>query len=139
MSEINYFYKEHRVSLVIREMQGCCGICIGSGFAVINSINGNPITEQTYNSWDHIDFIKTFEAAVLDWVENQGYTRIYISDVVPDKVKNLSDAYYHASARHNKSINLYTMLKDLEWKGAGKQFVNKRTTNTVKVFYHDVP
>jgi hypothetical protein len=134
-----YTYEdEYVVKLRTLEMKGCCGILVGYGLEVRDYNNGHLITDEQYKKLDHIKFIKRFESEVLEHVEIQSYTRIIISDVVPNKIVNAGNAYYNFNAPHNKAINLYTILTDLKWEGAGKSFVNERTKNLVKVFYKDL-
>ena len=134
-----YTYEdEYVVKLRTLEMKGCCGILVGYGLEVRDYNNGHLITDEQYKKLDHIKFIKRFESEVLEHVEIQSYTRIIISDVVPNKIVNAGNAYYNFNAPHNKAINLYTILTDLGWKKLGAMFKNKKTNNGVASFYKDV-
>ena len=120
-----------------KELPGCCGVQVVYGLTVYNRDN-TVINRENYESLNHIDFIKHVEGSIIDTAERSGYTRVQVTDVVPDKIKNLNDAYWTISARHNNAINLYTVFNDLGWKRMGKKFRNKRTGNTVATFYKDI-
>lgn len=133
-----YLYKDkYEVNIDLEEMKGCCGVVIALAFNVKSQRTDLSISEEEYDKLDHIDFIRTFEKKLLDTVEKFGFTRVILSDVVPDLIKNKQHAYYRNYSRHNEAINLHTVLTDLKWETL-PDFINQRTKNTVTLFYKDI-
>lgn len=130
-SEVDYYFH-------LEGVNGCCGLCTIYGFSVRNKKTGNTITEEEYGRLDHKDFIEHVEDNFLDMVEEDRYTRVIVTDVVPELIEDVTQAYYNSTARHNDAINLYTIMTDLKWETCGDSFVNKKTDNTVTVFYKDL-
>lgn len=134
---IRTFNSNVEIKVEEAQQQGCCGILNIWGLRVIYKERG-IIIEEEYKKLDHLKFIKFVSEEFLNFAEKNGYTRIIITDVIPEEIEDVESAYFSYSAPHNSVINLYTILTDAGWPKLGPDFVNRRTGNTVTTFYHDV-
>lgn len=111
----------------IKEFEGCCGAITMAGLRKEYDCS-LPYSTKRAAYWAMMHNIAS------RWHK---HNMLITTDVVPDKIVDMSHAYYYSDSKHDEDLNIYDMMTTLGEKPS-EEIVNSNTSNTIVSFTVDL-
>lgn len=139
MYDIIYKDKATNKYLVVEytkyDMPRCCGAIILGDVNIkeASTLYGNrkPLTKETWKAIDQEAFYKKVNQQL-----SQSRKRKFVTCVVPTKLNDSTQAYYHSMRTYKPVLSPYKLFKAMKWTKQ-KPWLNPESNNTLVSFYKD--
>lgn len=127
-----------KVSFEIDGMPGCCGAKIFHKFNVREVDNRGRTAPLTKDTWRKVKDKQDFFNKLGRFLDTRLTVkrRVFVTAVIPSKVKDTTQAYYHNLSTYNPVLDIYKIMVKLKWTRQ-KSWLNSGSDNTLVSFYKD--